>query len=89
MAKQRQSAVPAATATFAIQLAVKLRALLPVNSQVKTAPLEANSLMKAADWRPPLLGLPVKTNLLVWTVDSSSQRLRRAGWRPPLLGPQD
>ena len=55
---------------------VMRRAPLQANSRVKTAPLEANSRairrvlfqansrVKTADWRPPLLGLPLKAKLL-------------------------
>ena len=94
MAKQRQSAVPAAVMHLANP-----------HWQAKS---RANSLMKAADWRPPLLELqanspampqallqansPAQAKLLVTAADSpspSSQRLRRANWRPPFLEPQD
>ena len=86
MAKQRQSAVPAAVMHLAKpRWQAKSRALLQANSQVKTA-----------GWRPPLLELqansPAQAKLLVTAADSpspSSQRLRRANWRPPFLEPQD
>ena len=82
MAKQPQSVVPAAVMHFA----------KPRWQAKSRAMLQANSLMKAADWRPPLLGLQAKAKLLVTAADSpssSSQRLRRANWRPPFLEPQD
>ena len=91
MAKQRQSAFPAAVMLLAephwhAKFPAMCRALLPANSRVmrrmllpanSQAPLEANSrairrvLFQAisraqtADWRPPLLGLPLKAKLLV------------------------
>ena len=59
MAKQRQSAVPAAVMHLAEpHRQAKFRA-------TPRAILLANSPVKTADWRPPLLGLPVKVMLLV------------------------
>lgn len=83
MAKQRRSVVPAAVTHLAApHWQAKPRAML--------RPLfQANSWVKTADWRPPLLGLPLKANLVVWTADPPSPGLRRVGWRPPLLEPQD
>jgi hypothetical protein len=68
MAKQRQSVVPAAVMHLVEpRWEAKSRALLPANSRVKTA-----------DWRPPLLGLPVKVMPLV-----------QQPAKPPHLEPQD
>jgi hypothetical protein len=72
MAKQLQSVVPAAVMhlpkpRWQANSRATPRALLP-----------ANSLMKAADWRPPLLGLQAKAKLL----EQQSEK-------PPLLEPLD
>ncbi len=68
MAKQPQSVVPAAVMHFA----------KPRWQAKSRAMLQANSLMKAADWRPPLLGLQTKVKLL----EQQSEK-------PPLLEPLD
>jgi hypothetical protein len=68
MAKQPQSVVPAAVMHFA----------KPRWQAKSRAMLQANSLMKAADWRPPLLGLQAKAKLL----EQQSEK-------PPLLEPLD
>ncbi len=81
MAKQRQSAVPAAVMHLAEPYwqGKSRRALLQVNSRVMRGVLLRGNL-------------PAQAKLLVTAADSPSPPslgLRRAGWRPPLLEPQD
>jgi hypothetical protein len=91
MAKQRQSAVPAAVVHLAAphwqaKSRATLRALLQASSQVmrralsqaKTADPPSPGLRRAG-WRPPLLGLQAQAKLLVTA----------ASWRPALLERQD
>jgi hypothetical protein len=100
MAKQRQSAAPAAVMQLpeprwqAKSLAMP-RALLP---QVKL-PAMRRALLQARSMemrRTPLGAnsrgtrrVLFQPNSRVKTVDPPSQRLRRAGWRPPLPEAQD
>jgi hypothetical protein len=71
MAKQRESAAPAAVMHLAkprwqAKSRATPRVLLPASSRVmRRVLLQANSRVKTAAWRPPLLGLPVKVMLLV------------------------